>query len=542
MQRSILYFGSVCPNLSRVTSLSGCVMAGHEVEPASEAVNVVILGGGTAGWMAAAALSTSLSPSRCTVRLIESDEIGIVGVGEATLPHMKDFNDTVGIDEAEMIRKTKATFKLGIEFRDWGFLGSSYIHPFGIHGAAETSLGFQQKWLAARHAGRNFDLEDFSLAIVASRQNRFDFPAATRGSIASTYSYAYHFDASLYAAFLREFVEARGVRRIEGKVRDVTRHDDSGDIQSLTLESGDVVTGDFFIDCSGFRSMLIGDALAVPWEDWSKWLPCDRAWAVPCEKAGELTPYTRSTAREAGWQWRIPLQHRTGNGHVFSTRFTSEEKARETLLANLDGEPLAEPRLLRFEAGRRRVSWQANCLALGLSSGFLEPLESTSIYLVQIALMHFLPLFPGRDGALDLSQEFNRRMELEYDRIRDFLILHYHLTARDDSEMWRYCRSMKVPESLTDKMAVFKHRGHIERYRDGLFTPPSWLSVYVGQGLTPDHHHPTMDNIPVERVIEELEALCADIKDRVEEMPKHDAIIARYAEQADNPFTLGFGA
>jgi tryptophan halogenase len=504
-------------------------------------VEVVIVGGGTAGWMAAAALSTLLPRNRCNVRLIESEEIGIVGVGEATLPHMKNFNDFVGIDEAEMIRRTKATFKLGIEFRDWGFLGSSYIHPFGIHGPHETSLGFHQKWVRARNAGRQFDLEDFSFAIVASRQNRFDFPAATGGSIASTYGYAYHFDASLYAGFVRDFCEARGVLRTEGKVQTVHRSPESGDIRSLQLQSGEVVTGDFFIDCSGFRSLLLGEALETEWESWSKWLPCDRAWAVPCQSAGETTPYTRSTALEAGWQWRIPLQHRTGNGHVFSTGFTTEEQARERLLGNLDGEVLAEPRLLKFEAGRRRMSWNRNCLALGLASGFLEPLESTSIYLVQIALMHLLPLFPDRDQNPALAREFNRKMDVEYARIRDFLILHYHLTSRDDSDLWRYCRSMDVPDSLKSKMALFRHRGHIERYREGLFTPPSWLSVLVGQGLVPEHHHPTLNNVPTDRLIEELEMLREDIRDRVDEMPKHDAVLARYSPDAivGDPFTFG---
>jgi tryptophan 7-halogenase len=510
----------------------------------NEPVEVVILGGGTAGWMAAAALSTLLPPTRCKVRLVESDEIGIVGVGEATLPHMKNFNDLVGIDEGEMMRRTKATFKLGIEFRDWGFAGSSYIHPFGIHGRSETSLGFHQQWLRARHAGHDFNLEDFSFAIVASRQNRFDFPAQGKPTIASTYGYAYHFDASLYAAFLREFVEQRGVTRVEGKVRSVERAPESGDIASLTLESGQVISGDFFIDCSGFRSLILGETLQSGWEDWSKWLPCDRAWAVPCENSGEITPYTRSTARDAGWQWRIPLQHRTGNGHVFATGFTTEEQARETLLANLDGEALAEPRLLRFQAGRRTHGWSGNCLALGLASGFLEPLESTSIYLVQIALMHLMPLLPGRQVDPVLRDEFNRRMDLEYERIRDFLILHYHLTSREDSKLWRYCRAMDVPDSLKRKMELFRGRGHIDRYRDGLFTPPSWLSVFVGQGLVPENHHPTLDAAPVDRVVQELEMLREEIQDRVGELPKHDAVIARYSDAmpVGDPFSFGLPA
>ena len=501
----------------------------------NQPLEIVILGGGTAGWMAAAGLVSLLPPSRCRIRLVESDEIGIVGVGEATLPHIKNFNDGIGIDEAEMMRATKATFKLGIDFVDWGSKGSRYIHPFGIHGGAEGGVGFHQQWLRSLSAGRHWDLEEFSFACVLARENRFDFPPTGKTTINSTFAYAYHFDASLYSQYLRRFSEPRGVTRIEGKVRDVEQDAETGDVRALLMESGERIEGDFFIDCSGFRSILLGGKLGAEWEDWSQWLPCDRALPVPTERRGDLTPYTRVSAMDAGWRWRIPLQHRTGNGYVFSSRFIDEDKAREELLASLDEPTLAEPRLLKFQAGRRKKSWQRNCVALGLSSGFLEPLESTSIYLIQIAIMHLLPLLPTRRHDQRLVDEFNLLMDIEYERIRDFLILHYHLNSRDDTELWRYCRSMEVPDTLQRKMELFRHSGVVEQYKDGLFTPPSWLAVYLGQGLTPRHYNPIADGMPLERLLGELEELHSDIRDRVEEMPKHSSFSARYAnsEQAN---------
>jgi tryptophan halogenase len=502
----------------------------RESSSVNQPLQIVILGGGTAGWMAAAGLVSLLPPSRCRITLVESDEIGIVGVGEATLPHIKNFNDWIGLDEAEMMRATKATFKLGIDFVDWGSKGSRYIHPFGIHGSAEAGLGFHQQWLRSLAAGRGWDLEEFSFACMAARANRFDFPPAGKRTINSTFAYAYHFDASLYSQYLRRHIaEPRGVTRIEGKVQDVEQDAETGDIRGLVMESGERVTGDFFIDCSGFRSLLLANKLGVGWEDWSQWLPCDRALPVPTERCGDLTPYTRVAAMDAGWRWRIPLQHRTGNGYVFSSRFIDEDKAREELLGSLDEPLLAEPRLLKFQAGRRDKSWQRNCIALGLSSGFLEPLESTSIYLIQIAIMHLLPLLPTKRHDQRLVDEFNFRMDVEYERIRDFLILHYHLTGREDTELWRYCRSMEVPESLQRKMRLFRHSGVVEQYRDGLFTPPSWLAVYLGQGLRPEHYNPLADSMPIERLLAELDELHSDIADRVDEMPKHASLVARYA-------------
>ena len=503
-------------------------------------LDVVVVGGGTAGWMTAAALAGVLKPETCRVRLIESDEIGIVGVGEATLPQMKEFNDAIGVIEPDMMAKSNATFKLGIEFRDWGFRGSSYVHPFGKHGQPMGGVGFHHQWLRALQNGHAYDIETFSYAIAASRANRFEFPANDLNAINSTYGYAYHFDAHLYSKYLRGFAEARGARRTEGKVVDVALHPERGDIVSLTLESGEVVAGDLFIDCSGFRALLIGKALETPFEDWTQWLPCDRAWAVPCDRSDDFTPYTRSTAREAGWQWRIPLQHRTGNGYVFSSAFIGEDEAAATLMANLDGKAQADPRLLRFQAGRRTRSWHRNCIAIGLASGFLEPLESTSIYLVQIAIMNLLKLFPRHPIDPALAGEFNRLVDGEYDRVRDFLILHYHANTRDDAELWRYCRDMAVPDSLAEKLEMFRHRGHIEAYKDGLFAPPSWLSVYLGQGVRPKAYERLADNLSLDDLLSRLESLKTRIADRVALMPSHADFVRDYcpAAAATRPMTV----
>lgn len=498
-------------------------------------VEVVIVGGGTAGWMAAAGLVGMLTPEICRVRLIESEEIGTVGVGEATLPQMRAFNTAIGLVEADVMRRTNATFKVGIEFVDWGYLGSSYIHPFGAHGRPIAGVAFHHQWLRARQNGHDTPIEDFSFAVAAARQNRFDFPDADIASVKSTYDYAYHFDASLYAALLRAFSEARGVMRTEGKVVDVGLDGERGDVASVRLDSGEVVTGDFFIDCSGFRAMLIGEAMGCRYEDWTQWLPCDSAYAVPTERtAGPLTPYTRSTAREAGWQWRIPLQHRTGNGLVFSSNFIGDDDAIRTLTANLDAPALADPRKLRFKAGRRVDSWTRNCVGLGLASGFLEPLESTSIYLIQVGVTNLIKLFP--DALVDpaLASEYNRLMDVEYSRVRDFLILHYHLNQREDGEMWRYCRDMAVPDSLAAKMALFEHGGFIEQYRTGLFTPPSWLSVYLGQGLMPARYHPMADALPMDTLVEELEQMRGGVSRAAASMPSHEIAIEDYC-QASGP-------
>jgi len=504
----------------------------------SEPLDIVILGGGTAGWMAATALVSLISPTRCRVRLVESEEIGIVGVGEATFPEIKNFNDAIGIDEAEMMRATKAAFKLGIQFVDWGFKGSRYIHPFGVHGPANMDHIFHHRWLRALQLGLKWGIEDFSFAAQAARDCRFELPQTRRSTIDSAYTYAYHFDAGLYAVYLRGLAEQRGVVRTEGKVQDVVQDPETGNIQSLLLESGETVSGDLFIDCSGFRSLLLGKTLGVEWEDWSKWLPCDRAFAVPSER-DELSPYTRSTAMAAGWRWRIPLQHRTGNGYVFSTSFIDEDEAAASLMRSLDTKALAEPRMLKFQAGRRLVNWEKNCVAVGLAGGFLEPLESTSIYLIQVAIMQLVPLLPGKNVDPRLRDEFNRLIDLQYERIRDFLILHYKLNSREDAEIWRYCAAMDVPESLTRKIELFRHSAVIERYKDGLFPLTSWLSVFIGQGLIPESYSPLADTMPGEKLISHLDGFRAEILDRVEEMRRHDRFIDLYCAAEPSAVPVG---
>ena len=493
----------------------------------SEPLDIVILGGGTAGWMTAAALVSLIPPSRCRVRLIESEEIGIVGVGEGTFPEIRNFNDAIGVDEAEMMRFTKGAFKLGIEFVDWGFKGSRYIHPFGIHGPANMGHIFHHLWLRARNLGVKSEIDEYSFAAEAARNCRFGFPDTRRSTISSAYTYAYHFDANLYCLYLRGLGEQRGVTRTEGKVCEVAQDPETGDIRSLSLESGEMISGDLFIDCSGFRSLLLGKTLGVGWEDWSKWLPCDRAFAVPSER-DELSPFTRSTAMEAGWRWRIPLQHRTGNGYVFSSSFIDETEAADALMRRLGTKALGEPRMLKFQTGHRSVCWEKNCVAVGLAGGFFEPLESTSIYLIQAAITQLVPLLPDKTIDPRLRDEFNQLMDVQYERIRDFLILHYKLNTRDDAEIWRYCAAMDVPETLSRKIELFRHCAVIEQYKDGLFTPTSWLSVFIGQGLIPENYSPVADAIPQEKLISQLDGFRMEIRDRVDEMLPHDRFIDRY--------------
>lgn len=489
-------------------------------------IDVVIVGGGTAGWMCAAAL-TGVAGRLCNVTLIESDDIGTVGVGEATLPQIKDFNDFVGIPELEMMQQTNATFKLGIEFVDWGSKGASYIHPFGTFGTA-GGVDFHQHWVRASNADLTGKIEDYSFAIQACRKNRFEFPSDNKADVASTFTYAYHFDAMLYAKYLRKFSEAKGLKRIEGKISEAKLNISSGAIQSVRLENGTTVSGDYFIDCSGFRSLLLGQTLKAKFEGWNQWLPCDRAVAVPCASQGELMPYTRATAKPAGWQWRIPLQNRTGNGLVYCSDLLSDDEACSNLLGSIDGEALAEPNQLKFKTGRYKKSWDSNCIAIGLAGGFLEPLESTSIYLIQQGVLNFLKLLPRKQNCTSLRNEYNRLMDIEYERIRDFLILHYHLNERNDSDLWRNCRNMEIPESLDNKIKLFQHRGFIETYKYGLFAPASWISVYLGQGLKPENVNPYVSQIPVELLEGRFNDLSFQINDKVNQMSSHGDFIRQY--------------
>jgi tryptophan halogenase len=492
-------------------------------------LNVVIVGGGTAGWMTAAAFSAALKQERRRVRLIESAEIGTVGVGEATLPHLRLFNRRLGIDERDLMAKTQATFKLGIEFVDWARSGDRYIHPFGAYGSRMAGVPFHQYWLRQQKHGQAFPLEAYSLPIVAARHNKFVLPVDDPASLLATFGYAFQFDASLYAAYLRQFAEQRGVERAEGKVVEVQLRATDGWIEAIKLDNGAVIAGDLFIDCSGFRGLLIEQTLHTGYEQWTRWLPCDRAVAVPSRNVGLLTPYTRATAREAGWQWRIPLQHRTGNGYVYSSEFISDDEAAAKLLSRLDGEALGTPRFLRFVAGRRRKTWNRNCVAIGLSGGFLEPLESTSIYLIQIAITTLIDYLTDA-SSFDprIVAAYNRWIDMEYDRVRDFLILHYHATERDDAAIWNYCRTMDVPDSLAERMALFRHRGRVITYKDGLFLEPSWLAVYLGQRVVPTGYDSLADALDANELDRRTRAMREQIEQAVARMPSHEQFLSSY--------------
>lgn len=473
-------------------------MLEHNADPAIR--SLIILGGGTSGWMTAAALAHFFVPQGVQVTLVESEAIGTVGVGEATLPHLRFFNQTLGIDEQEFMRATGASYKLGIEFNNWGKQGDSYIHPFGDYGQDIKGVAFHHYWLKQHLQGKAHPIDEYSLPIMAAQQNKFLFPSSDERSILSTFSYAYHIDAGLYARYLRSYSEARGVVRQEGKVVAVSQTD-SGNIRSITLDNGLELAADMFIDCSGFRGVLIEQTLKTGYEDWSQWLPCNRAVAVPTqrstgtERSSSFPPYTKAIARDAGWQWRIPLQHRTGNGLVYCSDFCSDEQALDTLLQNLNAPTTAEPNFLRFVTGKRKQAWNKNCIAIGLAGGFLEPLESTSIYLIQIAIMKLVEFFPDRDFDAAPRAEFNRQLDLEYDRVRDFLILHYHATQRSDSEFWNHCRAMKIPDELAHKMELFRARGHVVQYKQGLFLEPSWVAVYLGQGIIPQAFDARVHNL-----------------------------------------------
>ncbi|MEL6528844.1 MAG: tryptophan halogenase family protein [Pseudomonadota bacterium] len=488
---------------------------------------VVVVGGGTAGWMTAAGLASMLGPTGLEITLIESEAIGVVGVGEATLPHIKLFNDTIGVDEAEFMAATSATFKLGIEFVNWGRKGDSYIHPFGEFGLPNEGVAFHQYWRKFAGEPDTGALEDYSLPVIACRTGKFQPPSNDPRSVLSTYRYAYQFDALQYAPFMRDHAEKRGVTRLEGKVVDVVLDGESGRVASLKLEDGRKVEGDLFIDCTGFFGLLIEQQMGAGYDDWSEWLPADRAVAVPCESAGPLLPYTRATAHSAGWSWRIPLQHRTGNGHVYSSQFLSDDEAIETLLGGLEGKPLADPRPLRFVTGKRRKLWDRNVVAIGLSGGFLEPLESTSIYLIQEGISKLLELFPDtQDCAVEID-EYNRWMDLQFERVRDFLILHYHATERDDSDFWNHMRTMRLPDSLQERLALFRAHGHVSAYEHGLFLVPSWISVLIGQRVMPAGYDSRVDGVKDAQVRNHLAGLRAHMQKASASMEDH----AKYLER-----------
>ena len=492
---------------------------------ASEPYRIVIAGGGTAGWMTAAALSRFLGPG-FSVTLVESEAIGTVGVGEATIPQIRMFNAGLGIDEDAFIAATQASFKLAIEFVGWT-KGTRYMHAFGEVGRANGGVAFQHSWLRGQAAGVAEPLAAYSINNAAALGNRMQRGPARTAAVLPEMPYAFHFDAGLYARFLRDYAEARGVVRHEGRILEVVRDGETGDVTALRLEAERSVAGDLFIDCTGFRALLIGEALGVGYEDWSHWLPCDRAMAVPSERAVDFTPYTRATAHAAGWQWRIPLQHRTGNGIVYSSEHLSDDAAAAQLLANLDGAALGDPRPLRFTAGKRRAFWAGNVVAIGLSSGFLEPLESTSIHLIQSAIERILKLLPGRRIADAQRAEYNRQSDREIDRVRDFLIVHYWANDRDEP-FWRARRDTALPDGLAHKIDLWRASGQIVREEADLFSEVAWLQVLVGQGIAAEGYHPLADQPAPAQLAEYLDLLAKLTAREVAQMPDHAAFIRRH--------------
>ena len=490
---------------------------------------VVIVGGGTAGWMAAAALSGWLPDGLLETVLVESDEIGTVGVGEATIPPLIVFNSMLGLQEDEFVAATQGTFKLGIEFVDWGALGERYFHPFGSHGADFNGVHFHQLYLreTKRRPLPLPDVRQWSMSAVAAELGRFARPGPNARLPLSQLVYAFHFDAGLYARFLRGHAERKGVQRIEGKIVKVAQDGETGHVRSITLADGNTIEGELFIDCSGFRGLLIEDKLGTGYEDWSRWLPCDRAAAVPCALPGPPDPYTRSTARTAGWQWRIPLQHRMGNGLVYSSAHLEREDAEAFLLANLEGEPLAQVRHLSFTAGRRKLAWNANVVSLGLSTGFIEPLESTSIHLIQSGIAKLLALFPDRRFKSAERDEYNRQVQDVFEDVRDFIILHYKATRRDDSEFWNYCRTMDLPDKLASKLELWRSKGRLFRDGQELFGPASWVAVLLGQGIVPDEQEPAADALDPATIAVALDKMRLSYRLMAEEMPSHAEFIAQ---------------
>lgn len=489
---------------------------------------VVIVGGGTAGWMTAAALSRYLPGATTKITLVESDAIGTVGVGEATIPQIADFNRMLGIDENEFVRETSATFKLGIEFADWGRLGDRYFHPFGTYGFDLEGTDFHHFWLRLAQLQDSPGLDAYSLNASAAYSGKFIRPDGDPRSVLNRLGYAFHFDATRYAAYLRKYSEQRGVRRVEGKVVSVLQRSEDGYINAIDLEDGTRIDGDLFVDCTGFRGLLISGALEVGYQDWSDLLPMDRAVAMPTESVEPPKPYTIATAREAGWTWRIPLQHRVGNGHVYSSRFMDAERATQILLDNVDGEPLGDPNHLRFVTGRRDAFWSANCVAIGLSAGFLEPLESTSIHLIQTGVAKLLALFPNRSFNPVERTEYNRLLSTSYQHTRDFILLHYVATERGDTPFWKHVRGIKIPETLQHKMALLESRGSFFRYEDELFSVVSWLAVMHGQRRGPKGYNPVADGLSERNLTQSLANMRDLISKTVTAMPTHQQFIDRY--------------
>jgi len=488
---------------------------------------VVIVGGGTAGWMSAALLKRVYA-DQLDIELVESKDIGIIGVGEATIPPIQLANSVLGLDEAEFLRETKATIKLGIQFENWRVEGEKYFHTFGAPGRSQAFCHFHHFWVRAQQAGYESNLWDYDLNYLCAEAGKF--AKLQVNDQVWEMQYAYHFDASLYGQYLRKYSEKLGVKRTEGMIEQVNTHAESGYVETLTLKDGTEISGDFFVDCSGTRGLLISQALDTGYEDWGHWLPCDRAMAVPSDRFKTTLPYTRSIAHSAGWQWRIPLQHRNGNGLVYSSQHYSDDEAADILLNNLDSKAIADPKIIPFRTGRTSKQWNRNVVAVGLSSGFLEPLESTSIHLIQSAIVRLITLFPHTGVTTQLMDEYNRQSQYEFEYIRDFIILHYHLTERDDSEFWRGVRDMDVPKRITEKMDLFRATGTLTKDNMDIFLESSWLQVMLGQGIMPQDYHPLADTLTEEQLKQKLENTKKTKLQPMPKIPSHDDFLEMFCK------------
>jgi len=503
--------------------------------------NVVIIGGGTSGWMCAAAIAKT-APPNTNITLVESEDIGIIGVGEATIPTLIEFNELLGLKEDDILRECQGTFKLGIKFVDWHKKGEHYFHPFALYGRDTPEFAFHQLWLRLKNMSANGmappdaagDISNYNIGTTAAYLERFSQQQGGADTILSTIRHAYHIDAKKYGQMLRRYAENKGVVRTEGTVVSVEQDNDNGAIQSVTLQDGQIITGDLFVDCSGFRSLLIEGAMASEFVDWSHYLPCDRAIAMQTENTAPPTPYTIATAESAGWRWRIPLQGRVGNGHVYSSKFMDDDEAQRRLLECVEGKPLTDPLMLTFKTGHRRSFWHKNCVAIGLAGGFIEPLESTSIHLAQMGIQLLISLWPGRGCNEAEIKHYNQLMTADYERTRDFIILHYKATQRDDSEFWRHVKNMPIPDSLAVKIEAFRHSGRILTSPEDLFTPHSWLSVMLGQGINPLHYDAALDRVPQNALIKNMKMLREAVANTASVLPRHQDYITQHCSDINN--------
>ena len=492
--------------------------------------SIVIVGGGTAGWMTATALAKVFRKATCSIRLVDLDGTGTASLDEATIPAIRDFHRRFGIDEREFMRATNATFRLGTKFEDWRAIGDSYMHTSGKFGQAIDGVGFQHYWLRQQKTDDATPIEEFALSCVAAKKGRFQRPVDDPRSVYSTYAYAFHLDADLYVDFLRDTAKKLGVQHIDDEVVDVHLGGEDGFINSVELRSGELVAGELFVDCSGSQGLLIGGALRIGYEDWRSWLPFDSALLVPTASAGDPLPYTHAKADYAGWQWRIPLQHRVGNGHIYSSAYISDDAAADALLGGIEGKPLSDPERFRFKPGKRLKMWYRNCVAIGSSGGFLGPLESTGVFLIHAAIAKLIEYFPDAEVPAANTSAYNRELDTLYEGVRDFIILHYKATQRDDSKFWDYCREMSVPDELALRMQLFASRGVVPHRRGDLFNESNWLAVFLGQGIIPENYDPRADRMQEEQVLRQLKSMREHISKAADAMPSHRQAIMNYRD------------